>query len=118
MNKVLLIGRLTRGPELRYTQTQKAVCKFTLAVQKPGRDSGADFIKVQVWDKAGENCHMYLSKGSMVGLEGRITTGSYEKDGKTYYTTEVTADRVEFLTTATPDEKTDDFQQIQEELPF
>lgn len=119
MNKVLLIGRLTRDPELRYTSgDQKAVCKFTLAVNRPGRDAGADFIRIQVWERSAENCEKYLRKGSMVGIEGRITTSQYEKDGKKLTLTEVRADRVDFLTVATPDDKPETFQEIQEELPF
>jgi len=119
MNKVLLIGRLTRDPELRYTSgDQKAVCKFTLAVNRIGKDAGADFIRVQVWDRSAENCEKYLEKGSMVGIEGRITTSQYEKDGKKLTLTEVRADRVEFLTLAKPEERPEIFQAIQEELSF
>ena len=118
MNRVELIGRLTRDPELRYTNDQKAVCKFTLAVNRNGKDAGADFIRIQVWDKSAENCEKYLSKGSMVGVEGRITTSQYEKEGKKQTMTEVRADRVEFLTLAKPEEKQGLFQAIQEELPF
>ena len=105
MNQVILIGRLTRDPELSYTpNTQVALCRFTLAVDRPrrnGEDGGADFIRITVWDKQAENCERYLSKGSQVAVRGRIETGSYKnRDGVTVYTTDVVADRfggVEFL---------------------
>lgn len=102
MNNVSLIGRLARDPELAYTQGNNTpVCKFALAVDRPkrnGEDQGADFIKIIVWNKQAENCDRYLSKGSQIAVSGRITTGSYKnRDGQTVYTTEVTADRVEFL---------------------
>ena len=104
MNSVILIGNLARDPELSYTTSQKAVCKFTLAVAKPrrnGEDQGADFIRVVVWDRQAENCDRYLAKGRKVAVMGRIVTGSYkDRDGKTVYTTDVVADRVEFLTAA------------------
>jgi single-strand DNA-binding protein len=105
MNSVILIGRLARDPELSYTpNTQTAVCRMTVAVDKPrrqGEDQGADFIRVTVWDRQAENCDRYLSKGSQVAVRGRIETGSYtNREGQKVYTTEVVADRfngVEFL---------------------
>lgn len=102
MNSVILVGRLTGNTELSYTpNTQTAVCRFTIAVDRPrrqGEDAGADFIRITVWGRQAETCDRYLAKGRQVAVQGRITTGSYTgKDGKTVYTTEVTADRVEFL---------------------
>ena len=102
MNSVILIGRLTRDPELRYTSgSQMAVAKFSLAVDRPvrsGKEREADFPRITVFGKQAENCERYLSKGRMVGIQGRLQTGSYQdKDGKTVYTTDVIADRVEFL---------------------
>ena len=105
MNSVILIGRLARDPELSYTpNTQAAVCRMTVAVDRPrrqGEDQGADFIRVTVWDRQAENCDRYLSKGSQVAVRGRIETGSYtNREGQKVYTTEVVADRyngVEFL---------------------
>ena len=102
MNNVVLIGRLTRDPELSYTPSnQTPVCRFTIAVDRPrrnGEDTGADFIRITVWGKQAENCDRYISKGRQVGVSGRIQTGSYKnKEGITVYTTEVVADRVEFL---------------------
>lgn len=102
MNSVVLIGRLARDPELSYTpNTQTAITRFTLAVDRPkrqGEDQGADFIRVTVFGRQAETCDRYLSKGRQAAVLGRIQTGSYKKpDGTTVYTTEVIADRVEFL---------------------
>lgn len=101
MNNVILIGRLVRDPELSYTPQQIACCKFTIAVDRPrreGHDQGADFIRITVWNKQATTCDRYLSKGRRVAISGRIQTGSYKnRDGQTVYTTDVVADRVEFL---------------------
>ena len=102
MNQVILIGRLARDPELSYTpNTQSAVCRFTIAVDRPrrnGEDAGADFIRITVWGRQAETCERYLSKGRQVAVAGRIQTGSYKnREGVTVYTTDVVADRVEFL---------------------
>lgn len=102
MNSVNLVGRLTRDPEVRYTSSQMAVARFSVAIDrgkdKDGNDRGADFPNIVVFGKQGENCGAYLSKGSQVAITGRIQTGSYTKqDGTKVYTTDVVADRVEFL---------------------
>ena len=102
MNSVVLIGRLTRDPEVRYTAgTQMAVCTFTIAIDRPVRAGGekqTDFPRITVFGKQAENCERFLAKGRLVGIQGRIQTGSYtNKDGTTVYTTDVVADRVEFL---------------------
>ena len=101
MNSVVLIGRLTRDPELSYTPSQTAVCHFSIAVDRPrrnGEDQGADFIRITVWGRQAETCDRYLSKGRQVAVLGRIQTGSYKnREGVTVYTTDVVADRVEFL---------------------
>ena len=101
MNKIILIGRLVRDPELSYTQSGKAVCKFTLAVDRQFAKDGeqsADFINIVVWNKAGENAAKYLAKGRQTAVEGRLQIRSYEgNDGKKRYVTEVIADRVEFI---------------------
>ena len=103
MNRVELIGRLTRDPELRYTGSNIATTRFTLAVNRPFQgqngEQGTDFINVVVWRKQAENVKKYVSKGSLVAVEGRIQTGSYEKDGQRIYTTDVVADSVQFLET-------------------
>ena len=102
MNSVILIGRLARDPELSYTpNTQTAVCKFTLAVDRPrrqGEDQGADFLRITVFGRQAETCDRYLSKGRQAAVHGRIETGSYKnREGVTVYTTDIIADRVEFL---------------------
>lgn len=105
MNNVILIGRLTRDPELTYLQNgkQTAKARFNLAVDRPGqtgRDKVADFIPIIVFGKQAENCNQYLGKGSLVAVNGRIQTGSYKnRDGQTVYTTDVFANNVEFLGT-------------------
>lgn len=109
MNHVVLIGRLTRDPELRYLQSGTANARFTLAVDRDlskekkqeaeakGQPT-ADFINIVAWGKTAENCANYLAKGRMVAVSGRIQTGSYEgKDGKRVYTTDVVAQNVQFL---------------------
>lgn len=151
MNSVVLIGRLTRDPEIRYTaSTQMAVASFTVAIDRPVRAGGekqTDFPRVTVFGKQAENCERYLAKGRLVGIQGRLQTGSYQnKDGVTVYTTDVVADRVEFLewgdrpsagngggnfaprqnTSSNsnpfgggmPEEMPDSFQAIDEDVPF
>ena len=101
MNSVVLIGRLTRDPETRYTSgSQMAVCTFTIAIDRvtrQGEEKKTDFPRITVFGKQAENCDRYLAKGRKAAVAGRIQTGSYEKDGRTVYTTEVIANNVEFL---------------------
>lgn len=101
MNKIILIGRLTKDPDLRYTQNGKAVCSFTLAVDRPYSKDGeqeADFINIVAWNKSGENAAKYLAKGRQAAVEGRLQIRTYDgDDGKKRWVTEVVADRVEFL---------------------
>ena len=101
MNKIILIGRLTKAPDLRYTQNGAAVCTFTLAVNRPYSKDGeqeADFINIVVWNKSGENCAKYLEKGRQCAIEGRLQIRTYDgDDGKKRWVSEVVADRVEFL---------------------
>ena len=101
MNRVELIGRINRDPELRYTSSNIATTRFTLAVNRPFQgqngEQGTDFINIVVWRKQAENVKKFVSKGSLVAVEGRIQTGSYEKDGQRIYTTDVVADSVQFL---------------------
>ncbi|HHX14128.1 MAG TPA: single-stranded DNA-binding protein [Clostridiales bacterium] len=100
MNSVVLIGRLTRDVELRYTpQNETAVGTFTLAVDRPfAKEKTADFIRIVTFGRTAEICNQYLAKGRQVAVQGRIQTGSYQtQTGETRYTTEVYADRVEFL---------------------
>ncbi|GAA0437110.1 single-stranded DNA-binding protein [Lentibacillus halophilus] len=102
LNRVVLVGRLTKDPDLRYTASGVAVANFTVAVNRPfsnqqgSRD--ADFINCVVWRRAAENLANYMKKGSMVGIDGRIQTRTFEgQDGKTVFMTEVVADSVQFL---------------------
>lgn len=97
LNIVVLIGRLVKDSELRYTPNGKAVATFTLAVDNPYKKGEADFINVVTWGKTGENVATYTRKGSLVAVEGRISTRNYEKDGRKVYVTEVVADNVRFL---------------------
>lgn len=101
MNSVALIGRLTRDPEVRYTGDQMAIATFSIAIDRPPRRDGTketDFPRITVFGRQAENCEKYLRKGRLVGVTGRIQTGSYtNRDGNKVYTTDVVADRVEFL---------------------
>lgn len=102
MNKVILLGRLTRDPEVRYTQTGKVVCQFTLAVDRPFANQDgqreADFIPVVVWGKSAETCGNYVTKGQRLLVEGRLQIRSYDaKEGGKRWVTEVIADRFEFV---------------------
>ena len=103
MNKAILIGRLTRDPELRYTNSNRAVCQFTVAIDRPftNQASGqreADFINVVAWDRTGENVGKYMTKGRLIAVEGRIQTRNYDNnEGRKVYVTEVIANNVQFL---------------------
>lgn len=101
MNKVLLNGRITKDLELRKTQSGTSVIRFTLAVNRRFKQEGqpdADFISCTAWGKTAETMSQYLRKGSLIGVEGRITTGSYQdKDNRTVYTTDVTVENFDFL---------------------
>jgi single-strand DNA-binding protein len=102
INRVILVGRLTKDPELRYTPSGVAVATFNLAVNRPYKNQAgeneADFISIVAWRQLAELCANYLKKGSQTALEGRLQTRSYEnKEGKKVYVTEVVADNVQFL---------------------
>lgn len=102
MNISILIGRLTKAPEMRYTQSGIPVCSFTLAVDRNYKDAngerGTDFIDIVVWRQLGENCSKYLSKGKMVAVAGRIQVQTYEaKDGSNRKSFSVVAEEVKFL---------------------
>ena len=104
MNKVVLIGRLTRDPELRYTSSNIPSATFSLAVNRPFQNQNgvreADFINIVMWRKQAETAKKYLTKGSLISIEGRIQTRNYDgADGKKVYVTEVVADNFEFLET-------------------
>lgn len=102
MNKIFLIGRLTKNPDLRYTPSGAAVCEFRLAVDRRFKNQNGeketDFINIVVWNKPAENCAKYLSKGRQTAVEGRLQIRSFDgKDGQRQWVTEVVADNVEFL---------------------
>ncbi|CUO79555.1 Helix-destabilizing protein [Roseburia hominis] len=102
LNRVALVGRLTRDPELRRTGSGKAVTSFNLAVERNFKsdDQEADFINCVCWGKVAENTERYCSKGSMVSVDGRIQTRNYENNqGQKVYVTEVIADSVQFIQT-------------------
>ena len=104
MNKVILIGRLTRDPELRYTSSNIPVATFSLAVDRTftgqNGERETDFINIVVSRKQAENCKNYINQGSQVAVEGRIQTRNYEdQNGQKRYVTEVVADNVQFLDT-------------------
>ena len=98
MNKVILIGRLTKDPEIRYTQNNTPVCSFALAVDRRfSKDKQADFINCQAWQKTAEFISKYFQKGSMIAVVGRIQTRTWEdNEGKKRYITEVIADEAYF----------------------
>ena len=96
MNKVVLLGRLTKDPELRYTQNDKAVTTFTLAVNRQYEKDKADFINIIAWNKLAEFVSRYFSKGRQVAIVGRLQVRDYEKDGKKVYLTEVIAEECYF----------------------
>lgn len=110
LNKVFLMGNLTRDPELRYTSSGMAVCKLGLAVNRRYRDRNNDefkeetcFVDITVWGKNGENCGQYLAKGSLVLVEGRLNYQTWESDGQKRSKLEVVASNVQFMPrTSTP----------------
>ena len=102
MNRIILLGRLVKDPDVKVTTSGKTVCTFTLAVARPfsGKDGKreADFINIQTWNKTAELIGNYVSKGQRLLVDGRLQIRSYDgKDGQKHYATEVVADRVEFI---------------------
>ncbi len=109
MNKAILVGRLTKDPELRTTQSGMAVTRFTIAVSEPFTNKNGEretnFISCSAWGRQADNISKYCHKGSLVSAEGRIRTGSYDaQDGTKRYTTEVVCDRVNFLSSKSSSE--------------
>jgi single-strand DNA-binding protein len=136
-NKVVLIGRLTRDPELRYTPNNIPVCSFSLAVNRPFQSNSggnnADFFNCTAWRKQAENVAKYVNKGSMVAIEGRLQTRDYmdEKINARRYVTEIVCDSVVFLDTKSQgsdndydnqkeneDIDTGSFNNVEDDLPF
>jgi len=103
VNKVILLGRLGKDPELKYTPSSMAVCELVVATSERWKDKSeqwqerTEWSNVKVWGKQGENCNQYLSKGRQVYIEGKLNTESWEKDGKKNYKTVIKADKVDFL---------------------
>ena len=121
MNRVILIGRTTDDIELRYTQNELAFAKFRLAVNRRTKDGGADFIGCTAWGKTAENASRYVKKGNRIGIVGRMQTGSYERDGKKVYTTDVFVEELEFLEKKQSSERPEEgFEEVidDEGLPF
>ena len=126
MNKVFLIGNLTRDPELSSTSGGIKYCRFTLAVSRSYTRDGkreTDFLPVIVWRAPADNCARYLKKGSRAAVSGSIQIRSYDaQDGSRRSVTEIVADEVQFLSTKNEDERDDvnfdDLKPIEEDLPF
>lgn len=120
MNQIVLLGRMVKDIDVRQTTSGKAVGRFTLAVDRFSKDKGADFINCIAFEKKAEVLQTYTHKGSKIAVIGRIQTGSYEKDGRKVYTTDVIVNEIEFCESRNEpkEEKTDVFIPVEEELPF
>lgn len=131
MNVVMLIGNLTADPKVTYTQNNLAVASFRLAVQRIGKNEGADFINCKAFGVTAENLAKYKHKGDEIAIRGRISTDSYKnKEDKMVYTTEVIADSVEYTrgssrsdaqraeTPSMADDIPDSFSQAEDDIPF
>ena len=125
MNKTILIGRTTKDIDLRYTtgKKQTAVARFNLAVNRWRKDDGADFISCVAFGKTAENLDRYVHKGDKIGIIGHIQTGSYEKDGRKIYTTDVIVEETEFLSSqrqTEPQETTSDYYEplVDDDIPY
>jgi single-strand DNA-binding protein len=126
LNNVILIGRLTKDVDLRYTPNGTAVASFTLAVSRDRKVEGqqdADFIGIVVWQKQAENCAEYIGKGSLVAVEGRLQVRSYDdKEGKKQYITELVAEKVKFLENKKKEEQQSSYgtevQFDEDDVPF
>lgn len=126
MNNVSLIGRLTKDPDLKTTQSGLSVCRFTVAVDRPySKEKQTDFINCIAWRQTADFICKYFTKGQRIALIGSIQTGSYEKDGSKVYTTEVNVSSVEFCEskkqsgeTVNAAETTEDIPLVDDDLPF
>lgn len=119
MNKIILIGRMTKNAEVRYTQSNKAVAQFSLAVNRPGNKE-TDFINIIAWDKLGEIVQKYTHKGSLIAVEGRLQTRTYEdNNGNRKYITEVVANNINLLEPKNKQEQTENnYRQVDKSDPF
>jgi single-strand DNA-binding protein len=119
MNSTILIGRLTRDPDQRFTPSGTAVTTFTLAVDRPFKKDTTDFIDCQAWQKTAELCAQYLSKGSLCAVEGRIEVQNFEgQDGTKRKATRVVVNNVQFLSKKDKPQEADDDEYMGEEIPF
>ena len=126
MNKAILLGRLTKAPEIKHTQSGKAVASFTLAVDRrksANGDSQADFISCVAWDKVAETIGNYCSKGQQIAVDGRIQSRSYDaQDGSKRYVTEVVVQSMEFCGKKSDNAGTSagvgSMEPVGEEIPF
>lgn len=100
MNYVSLLGRLTKDPELKYSQSGKAFCNFTVAVTREFKRDEADFINCVAWDKRAEAIAEYLRKGRRIAVQGRLSVSNYEKNGETVWRTDVIVDKFDFIDSA------------------
>lgn len=116
MNHIVLIGRNARDPEVRVSQSGKSVARFTLAVDRRFSKE-TDFLSCVAFGKTAEFLEKYTKKGTKIAVEGRLETGSYEKDGVKHYTTTVVVENVEFAESKQT-EQTNDFSDVESELPF
>ena len=122
MNQFNGIGRLTRDADVRYSSDGKAVARFTLAIDREYDREKADFPSCVAFDKKAELIEKYTHKGSRIRITGRIQTGSYEKDGKKVFTTDIVVNELEFLDSKKDEQNKDGFNQVEgateEQLPF
>lgn len=127
MNIAILMGRLTKDPDIRTTQNGTTVARYTITIDRIGKDQGADFISCVAFNKSAEFADKYLHKGTKIAIEGRIQTGSYtNKDGQKVYTTDVIVERQEFAESkgseAKPAPESEGFMSIpggiDDEIPF
>lgn len=117
MNKVELVGRITKAVELKHTLNGTSIVRFTIACNRQKKDDGADFINCVAYAKIAELMDQYVKKGDRLGLIGRIQTGSYERNGSTIYTTDIIAENIEFME---PRQRQDDkpIDISDEDIPF
>lgn len=124
MNKVILIGNLTKDPELTKTPTDVSVCRFSIAVTRRWGNNEPDFFNIVAWRAQADNCSKYLRKGSKVAISGSIQTRTYDaNDGTKRYVTEIIADEVQFLSTKGSSEESDDaligeMKPVDDTIPF
>lgn len=120
INRVVLVGRLTRDIQLKMTSSGKKTASFTLAVNRRGKDAGADFPQCVAWENVADLLAQYTHKGSLIGVEGRLQTGSYDdaQTGKRIYTTNIAVETITFLDTRQAEAPQADNMVSDEELPF